>query len=705
MHKGGENLQTTYFLLPGATETSEAGNKTPYTDCVKLLSDYFTPKLNSQHETVNFLKIRQKEDQNFESFLTSLRQQAEKCNLTAEQAKWILPIQIIAGIASNETRKKLLEEERTLDATITICRADESLRASLKEYTPKAPTPLEVNRIMKTDKNRQSSSNPRCYNCGREGHRPKTKECPAFNKKCTYCEKPHHFEAVCRKKQTDTKRKRPADKDDEPTQKRIKLISEEHSDESQSSSRNFVFFNGVGSQKRKLPFLIGGASTKLLVDSGSDITVLTRSTFELLRDQINRWDESTNVTPCFGYEDTDDPISFLCTFMTKIQFKDRECPTKVFVANKGNENLVGEAVAAKLRVLYVGDLDELKIRQIEEAKPFPVIPGFMIKLEIDESVPPVRQPFRRIPFALEEKTEQKILELLALDIIEKVTEPPSWLSPSHPVPKGTYSTYLYSTVLYISQSILGETGDVRLTVDLRAANAAIKRNFYVFPSIEDLIFGLKRPCKLSKLDLPNAFHLFLLHPDSREITTFSTKSGSYRFKRLVLGINSAPEEFCIGMDMILEGLLGIVRYMDDILVYGQTAEEHDKNLEALMTRLAAHKIPINEQKSVFGVEELEFLGYIVGKNGIRHTESRIEAIMALEAPKSKGDLQSLLGLVNYLSRFIPNLATLNAPLRELLKSNHSFAWTPEHQKALERIKESICRKETWGISTAGTKQV
>lgn len=88
--------------------------------------------------------------------------------------------------------------------------------------------------------------------------------------------------------------------------------------------------------------------------------------------------------------------------------------------------------------------------------------------------------------------------------------------------------------------------DIRLCVDLRAANQAIIRNFYAFPSIEDLIFSIPKPAKLSKVDLPSAFHLFELHPDSRDITTFSTTAGNFRFKRLVLGIKSAPEEFCAG---------------------------------------------------------------------------------------------------------------------------------------------------------------
>lgn len=195
-----------------------------------------------------------------------------------------------------------------------------------------------------------------------------------------------------------------------------------------------------------------------------------------------------------------------------------------------------------MRALFVGDVDELQARKninyIAGTK-FPKIEGYTVKLEIDESIKPKQQQFRKIPLALEDKVEDKVKELLEMDIIEVVDHAPSWLSPIVPV--------------------LKQNGEIRICVDLRQANLAIKKGFYAFGSIDDLIFTIRRPMKLSKIDLSNAYYLLELDPKSRNITAFAVKSGNYRFKRLTFGIKSAPEEFSKGMDIIFKGLKGVIR--------------------------------------------------------------------------------------------------------------------------------------------------
>lgn len=270
----------------------------------------------------------------------------------------------------------------------------------------------------------------------------------------------------------------------------------------------------------------------------------------------------------------------------------------------------------------------------------------------------------------------KVTELLSKDIIEKLEHPPSWLSPIVPVVK--------------------DNGEIRLCVDMRKANQAIEKGFYAFSSIEELIFSIKKPVKLSKMDISNAYYLFELHQDSRDITTFAVKSGNYRFKRLMFGIKSAPEEFSRGMDMLFQNVKGIIRYMDDILIYGNTVEEHDQNLKNVMEVIKTHRIPLNEEKSELNRDEVEFLGYRISENGIRQTGERIAAILALKPPKSKEELQSLLGLITYVSRFIPHLATLTEPLRRLLVKDMPFLWKSIHDESLEKIKFWMSKSEFLG---------
>lgn len=137
--------------------------------------------------------------------------------------------------------------------------------------------------------------------------------------------------------------------------------------------------------------------------------------------------------------------------------------------------------------------------------------------------------------------------------------------------------------------------------------------------------------------------------------------------------------------------------MDDVLIYGQSQEEHDRNLENVLKIVKQRKIPLNERKCEFDVEEIEFLGYRISNKGIRQTQERIEAIKSLTAPKNKSELQSLLGLINYVTKFIPHLATQTEELRKLVVKDVRFEWNREHDRALEEIKALMSRTDYLGF--------
>ncbi|XP_062702559.1 uncharacterized protein K02A2.6-like isoform X1 [Aedes albopictus] len=194
---------------------------------------------------------------------------------------------------------------------------------------------------------------------------------------------------------------------------------------------------------------------------------------------------------------------------------------------------------------------------------------------------------------------------------------------------------------------------------------------------------------MSKIDLEAAYYHFELHPESRDITTFVARSGVYRFRRLMFGIKSAPELFQREMESVFRGIEGLIVYMDDLLLHGETEEAHDRTLEEVMKRIAEMKLKINEQKSVFGVSELFFLGYHISEDGIRPTGDKIQAIQNLQPPKSDSDLRSLLGLINFLGRFVPNLADLTFHMRQLLVKGTPFEWKASHDQELNKLKELL----------------
>lgn len=154
----------------------------------------------------------------------------------------------------------------------------------------------------------------------------------------------------------------------------------------------------------------------------------------------------------------------------------------------------------------------------------------------------------------------------------------------------------------------------------------------------------------------------------------------------MFGISAAPELFQKIMEALVAGLDGVIVYLDDVVVFGTTQDEHDKRLTALLERLEEHDVLLNKEKCLFNVETLEFLGHELSTKGVRPTESRIEAIQKFREPQNTAELRSFLGLVGYMGRFIPNLAGKTEPLRQLLRLHVTFRWTDIERAAFNGIK-------------------
>lgn len=159
----------------------------------------------------------------------------------------------------------------------------------------------------------------------------------------------------------------------------------------------------------------------------------------------------------------------------------------------------------------------------------------------------------------------------------------------------------------------------------------------------------------------------------------------------MFGVSCAPELFQKTMESIIAGLDGVIVYLDDAIVFGSNKEEHDRRLAALLKRFSDYNILLNERKCVYGVERLEFLGHQLSTSGIRPTENRLAIIQKFREPQNVSELRSFLGLVCYVGKFIPNLASKTEPLRYLLRSGVQFRWTPKESSAFDSIKTAISR--------------
>ena len=224
---------------------------------------------------------------------------------------------------------------------------------------------------------------------------------------------------------------------------------------------------------------------------------------------------------------------------------------------------------------------------------------------------------------------------------------------------------------------------------MRCANEAIKRVRHPIPTVDDVSFELNGAQCFSKLDLSQAYHQLELEEESRYITTFSTHLELYRYKRLNYGTNAAAEIFQYTLQAQLQGLKGVKNIADDIIVYGTTREEHDENLDRCLKRLFDRGLRLNQSKCKFLNETLEFFGQIFSKDGCKPDPKRYTALKNAPKPTNLPEVRSLLGMATYSSKYIPNFATITAPLRILAKKNAKFEWTSTHQDAYDQLTSAL----------------
>ncbi|XP_062577795.1 uncharacterized protein K02A2.6-like [Saccostrea cucullata] len=296
-----------------------------------------------------------------------------------------------------------------------------------------------------------------------------------------------------------------------------------------------------------------------------------------------------------------------------------------------------------------------------------------LTLEVDQNVKPVKMPARKVPIAIKNKLKQELDRLEQLEIIKPVNTPTDWISSLVVAPKSN--------------------GRIRLCIDPRPLNQALKRNHYPTPLIEDILPDLGKARIFSVVDARDGFWHVVMDEQSSYLTTFSTPWGRYRWLRMPFGISPAPEEFQRRMEEALEGLDGIKPIHDDILIYGcgdndkEAHEDHDRKMEALLQRCLERNVKLNKEKMKLKVDSVTYLGFVISKNGLCIDPQKVKAIREMPTLQDRQGVQRLLGMTNFVQRFAPQLAEITAPLRSLLKSDTHFRWDEDiHGKAFKDVK-------------------
>ena len=331
-----------------------------------------------------------------------------------------------------------------------------------------------------------------------------------------------------------------------------------------------------------------------------------------------------------------------------------------------NENLTVDQ-KEKLKILLENNSDIFALTLKD-------LPGtHLVTYDIDtgDALPIKSRPYRHSPEARREINKQ-IEELLEADFIRPCDGP--WASPTVLVKKKDHS--------------------VRFCIDYRKLNKISRHTSWNLPLITDVIDSLSESQSqyFSSLDMKSGYHQIFLTPETSEKTAFCVNSGTYRWLRLSFGLQQAGQCFQMLMAELFRNLTFkcLIVYIDDILVFSRTFEDHCRDLQEVFSRLRNANLRLHPAKCSFCKESVKYLGFVLDAKGLKVDDSKIQVIQNWKTPKNLKELRSFLGYCGFYRRFIFQYAKVCNSLYQLLKKDQPFLWTEDCQNAFEKLKHAMC---------------
>ncbi|CAG2239543.1 unnamed protein product [Mytilus edulis] len=233
----------------------------------------------------------------------------------------------------------------------------------------------------------------------------------------------------------------------------------------------------------------------------------------------------------------------------------------------------------------------------------------------------------------------------------------------------------------------------RFCVDYRRVNAFTSPMHATLGNMHDVFdtMGEMQPQIFSSIDLSSSFWQVPLHPNSKQKAAFVTHSGIYEWNRMPYGLRNSSIAFSQVMSQILRGLHWkyVLAYIDDILIFSKTFEEHLQHLEEVFARLRKANFTLKPQKCHFAVKKVNYLGHIISKDGVKVDESKITIVKNYPRPKNQTEVRQFLGLCNYYRRFVKDYAKITVPLNNLLQKDKEYVWTDKCQISFESLQQAL----------------
>lgn len=629
---------------------------------------HFVTRRNTIFERAKFNHRRQQDGESADSFITALYTLVEHCEYGQLKDEMIRD-RIVVGIRDSKMSEKLqLDPNLTLEKAVAQVRQREAVqkqqsvvrdesgttsvdaihkgrnnRQGKKKNSYNKTQPQDTGRqnrqTFKNQSTRGTGGQKSCHRCGNVSYHAREK-CPAANVECYKCHKLGHFAKKCTSKV---------------------LV-----DEIQGAAFLGAIDSSDNSEPWKVNLTLEKCHMEFKIDTGADVTAIPEHILHKLGTMKLQRSDRILLGP--GKTRLDVAGKFVGT----LKSGKSKISTEIYVVNGLSKPLLGRPAIEKLdlvkRVASVKSKDYVT-RYPALFKGLGKLNGeYEIRLRSDSKPVAVSTP-RRIPLPLLDKVEVELKRMESLGVISPVDEPTDWCAGLVVVPK--------------------KNNTVRLCVDLTELNKSVRRENHQLPSTEDTLHKLSGAKVFSKLDANSGFWQVQLAKSSRLLTTFITPFGRYCFNRLPFGISSAPEYFQKRMQALLSGLPGVLCQMDDVLIFGDTQEDHDLRLESVLERLLTAGITLNGDKCEFSKESITFVGHVIDASGIRPDPKKVEAIVNFQAPTNVPEVRRFMGMVNQLGRFTPNLAEHSKPIRDLLQKESSWIWEAPQIQAFDRIKKEL----------------
>ena len=268
---------------------------------------------------------------------------------------------------------------------------------------------------------------------------------------------------------------------------------------------------------------------------------------------------------------------------------------------------------------------------------------------------------RQVLLHWREKAEKIIRRLIDGNVITRQNDPTEWCAPGFFVAK--------------------KNGDLCPVIDYTQLNKYVKRPVHTFPSAQEILSGINPDSTVfAKLDATQSYHRVPLEEENSKLTTFLLPLGRFRILRAPMGLSCSSDEFCRRSYKIIEGLPGVRKLVDDILVQAPDLKTLNDRIDSLLKRCKSNNFTLSRKKLDIGESgESEFAGQIISNNRVQPNPAYLQGIRDFPAPKTIAELRSFLGMVNQLSVYHPGIARHTGELQKLLKKDTAFLW-PEDQK-------------------------